>query len=72
MDQNSVRRNGDEGSTGRVQERKRMCRLDLRTEKCGGAKKQGLKTVIALRKAHDTVWQEDTVGRKILWKQMRG
>ena len=31
-------KNGDEGSTGRVQERKRMCRSDLHTEECGGAK----------------------------------
>ena len=40
MDQSSVRRNGDEGSTGSVQERKRMCGLDLCAEKCGGVKEE--------------------------------
>jgi len=35
-----IRRNGDEGSPGRVQERKRMCRSDLRAEKCGGVKEE--------------------------------
>ena len=70
MNQSSVRRN-DEGSTGRVQERKRMCRSDLRILRSVVElrKKQGLKTVIVfldVRKANDTVWREG------LWKKMRG
>ena len=68
MDQSSVRRNGDEGSTGFRKGRGCADQIFVLRSAVELRKKQGLKTVIAflvVKKAYDTVWREG------LWK-MRG